>query len=79
MALLCGHVGRRRAPSTVGPGCVGVVCASRRDVGVDRRRACPHRRDVGALVHSQMSMVLRPHGHNGPARLCVAIAVVGPQ
>ena len=27
-------------------GCVCVVCTSPRGVGVDRRRACPHRRDV---------------------------------
>ena len=31
-----------------GPGFVCAVCASPRGVGVDRRRACPHRRDVGA-------------------------------
>ena len=39
---------------------VCVVCASSRGVGVDRRRACPHRRDVGALVHSKVPMVSRP-------------------
>ena len=71
MALLCGHVGRRRAHNTMALA-VCVVCASPRGVGADRRRACPHRRDVGALVHSQLPMVLYPLGHNGSARLCVS-------
>ena len=46
MALLCGHVGHRRAHSTMALA-LCVVCESRLGVGVDRRRACPHRRDVG--------------------------------
>ena len=58
---------------------VCVVCASPRGVGVDRRRACPHRRDVVVLVHSMCQWCRDPLGHNGSVRLCVAIAVVGPQ
>ena len=48
-----------------------VVCASPRGVGVDRRRACPHRRDVVAVVHSMCQWCRDPLGHNGYARLCV--------
>ena len=56
-----------------------VVCASPRGVGVDRRRACPHRRDVGPWYTAGVNgvatvlgtMVLR-------GCVCVAIAVVGP-
>ena len=51
--------------------CVCVVCSSPRGVGVARRRACPHRRDVGALVHSACQWWGDPLGHNGLARLCV--------
>ena len=59
IALVCGHVGHWRAHSAMTL-VVCVVCASCRGVGVDRRRACPHRRDVGPLVHSQVPMVSRP-------------------
>ena len=45
MVLLCGHVGRRRARSTMAQA-LCFVCASPLGVGVDRRRACPHLRDV---------------------------------
>ena len=45
-ASLCGHVGRRRTHSTMAL-VLCVVCASPLGVGVDRRRICPHRRDVG--------------------------------
>ena len=55
-----------------------IVCASPRGVVVDRRRACPHRRDVGPLVHSRCQWCRDPLGHNGSARLCVGLAVVGP-
>ena len=58
--------------------CVCVVCSSPRGVGVDRRRACPHRRDVGALMYSRCQWCRDLLGYNDPARLCVAIAVVGP-
>ena len=55
-----------------------VVCASPIGVGVDRRRACPHRRDVGPWWTADVNgvatvvgtMVLR-------GCVCVAIAVVG--
>ena len=58
-----------------------VVCASPLGVGVDRRRACPHRRDVGpwctagvtGVAASLGTMVLRLC-----VCVCVAIAVVGP-
>ena len=72
MALLCGHAGHRRAHSTMAMA-LCVVCASLRCVGVDRRRACPHRRDVGPWYTA---------GANGgatllvtmvPARLCVCV------
>ena len=46
MMLLCGHVGRRRTHSMMALA-LCVVCASHLGVGVDRRRVCPHRRDVG--------------------------------
>ena len=78
MSLLCGHVGRRRAHSTMALA-LCVVCASPRGVGVDRRRACPHRRDVGALVHSRCQWWCDPLGNNGPCEVvCVPIAVVQP-
>ena len=52
--------------------CVCVVCASPRGVGVDRRRACPHRRDAGALAHSRCQWWCDPLGNNGPCELvCV--------
>ena len=70
MASLCGHVGRRRAHSTMALA-LCVVCASPRGVCVDRRRACPHRRDVGVLVHSRCQWCRDRIGHNGFARLCV--------
>ena len=58
---------------------VCVACASSRGVGVDRRRPCPHRRDVGTLVHSQVPMVSRPSWEQWSWDVvCVAIAVVGP-
>ena len=59
---------------------VCVVCASPRGVGVDRRRACPHRRDVGSWYTARCQWCRDRLGHNGPASLCVcvAIAVVGP-
>ena len=60
-------------------GCVVVgVCASPRVVGVDRRRACTHRRDVGPWYTARCQWCRDLLGHNGSARLCVAIAVVGP-
>ena len=62
-----------------GPGSMCVACASPRGVGVDRRRACPHRRDVGSwciagvndVATALVTMVLR-------GCVCVAIAVTGP-
>ena len=61
-----------------GPGPVCCLCIAL-GVGVDRRRACPHRRDVGPWYTA---------GANGVATVlgtlvlrgcvCVAIAVVGP-
>ena len=49
-----------------------VVCASPRGVGVDRRRACPHRFDVGALVHSSCQWWCDPLGDNGSCEVvCV--------
>ena len=49
-----------------------VVCASPRDVGADRRRACPHRRDVGPLVHSRCQWWCDPLGNNGSCEVvCV--------
>ena len=77
VALLCGQVGRRRAHSTMAQA-LCVVCASPLGVVVDRRRACPHRRDVGPLVHSRCQWCRDPLGHNGSARLCVEIAVFRP-
>ena len=77
MALLCGHVGRRMTHSTMALA-LCVVCASPLGVGVDRRRVCPHRRDVGPWCTAGVNGVATLVGHNGPARLCVAIAVVGP-
>ena len=46
MALRCGHAGHRRAHNTMTVA-LCVVCASPRGVCVHRRRACPHRNDVG--------------------------------
>ena len=77
IALLCGHVGRRRSHSTMALA-LRVVCASPRGVGVDRRRACLHRRDVVVVVHSMCQWCRDPLVHNGVARLCVAIAAAGP-
>ena len=71
IALLCGHAVRRRAHSTMALA-LCVVCASRRGVGVDRRRACPRRRDVGPLAHSRCQWWCDPLGNNGPCEVvCV--------
>ena len=70
IALLCGHVCRRGAHITMTLAlCVG--CASPCGVGVDRRRACPNRRDFVVLVHSMCQWCRDPLGHNGPEGLCV--------
>ena len=69
MAFLRGHVGRRRTHSTMAL-VLCVVCASPPGVGVDRRRVCPHRRDVGSWSTAGVNGRDRL-GHNGPARLCV--------
>ena len=69
IALLCGHVGNRRAHSTMALA-LCVVCTSPRGVGVYRRRACPHRRDDGALVHSRCQWWwCDPLGNNGPCEV----------
>ena len=79
IALLCGHVGRRRAHSAI----VRDVCvcclpiASR--CGCRSMSGMPTPSRCVVAVHDQMSVVLRPHGHNGSARSWLAIAVVGPQ
>ena len=52
-------------------GCVCVVCASPCGVGVGRRRACPHRRDVGSWYTARCQWCRDRLGHNGPASLCV--------
>ena len=71
IAFPYGHVGRRRAHSTMVMA-LCVVCASPRGVGVDRRRACPHRRDVGPLVHSRCQWWCDPLGNNGSCEVvCV--------
>ena len=49
-----------------------------RGVGVDRRRACPHRRDVGPWYTAGSNGGLTLLGTMVPARLCVSIAVVQP-
>ena len=77
MVLLCGHVGRRRAHSTMALA-LCVVCASPLGVGVDRRRACPHRRDVGPWYTAGANGGATLLGAMVPARLCVSTAVVGP-
>ena len=77
MALLGGHVGHRRAHSEIAL-YVCVVCASARGVGVDRRRACPHRLDVGPWYTAGVNGGATLLETMGPARLCVSIAVVGP-
>ena len=46
-------------------------------VGVDRHRHA-HTVAMSGPVAQQVSMVSRPSGHNGPARLCVSIAVAQP-
>ena len=55
-----------------------VVCASPRGVGVDWRRACPHRRNVGAWYTAGVNGGATLLGTMVPARLCVLIAVVEP-
>ena len=80
IALLCGHVGRRRAHSTMALAlCVG--CASPPGVGVDRRRVYPHRRDVGPWCTAGVNGVVTVLGTmvlRGCVCVCVTIAVVGP-
>ena len=78
IALFCGHAGRRRAHSTMVQA-LCVLCASPLGVGVDRRRACSHRRDVrpwctagaNGVATVLGTMVLR-------GCVCVTIADVGP-
>ena len=53
--------------------CVCVVCALPRGVDVDRGRACPHRRDVGAWYTARCQWCRDRLGHNGPASLCVCV------
>ena len=59
MALSCGHVGRRRAHSTMAMA-LCVVCAFPFGVGVDQRRACPHTVAMSGPGAQQGSMVSRP-------------------
>ena len=77
MVLLCGHVGRRRTHSTMALA-LCVESASPRNVGVDRRRACPHHRDFGPWYTAGVNVGATLLGTMVPARLCVPIAVVGP-
>ena len=46
------------------PGCVCVVCAWPRGVDVDRRRTCPHSRDVGAWYTDRCQWWCDPLGDN---------------
>ena len=77
-----GTCGSQKGTQNDGPGCVCVcvVCAWPLGVDVDRRRACPHSRDVGAWYTARCEWCRDPLGHNGSARLCVCveIALVGP-
>ena len=77
MVLLCGRVGRRGPHSTMALA-LCVVCASPRGVTVDRRRACPHRRDVGAWCTAGVNGGATLLGTMVPAMLRVSIAVVEP-
>ena len=80
VVLLCGHVVRQRTLSTMALA-LCVVCASPFGVGVDRRRACPHRRDVGPWCTAGANGVATVWGTmvlRGCVCVCVAIAVVGP-
>ena len=60
-----------------GSGSVCCLCIAL-GVGVDRRRACQHRRDVGPWYTAGANGGATLLGTMAPVRLCVSIAVVQP-